>query len=1157
MRRQNRFLLPIALVLLMPVAARSENNPKAPPIPRAGIGLAGGSALPDGLRSAKPETPCWVLLTARRPDLDDPATLLALLDEARSRGLKTLVRLEETDVRPGTTTWTDRLLPFAQALGDRVDGYQVLAAEVRGMAARDYAFLLKNARVSIRAGGSNAAIVSPPMDLFDDDWIFQLFAEDAAPYLDVIAATDVEVLERVAAIRDRRHPRAAVWVTDSPLPEDHPAPVAIAAYLESLAQGAEVVIFAPSPLPAAPEPGASPAPEGVPPSTTPDATPPPVNNTAPAMHDSTLPASGAPPGGPGQPSPATPGAEPAAPSAPPPAGPGAEPAAPATPAPAALVAPPLGEVLAYVRSLFPPGLRPATKGALPFNPASAVGTAAGGNEGNGAASGDAANGAAAGDSGNGAAGQTASRVDLKLLPFFDEQSRDGLVAFRTTGEPAPPGARIPLRTPVEFLELITPERMQTRRLSEAVAPGATLVLPLRPTYRLLRYRLAVEAIPVKEQARASGAAELSAEEVIAFERERRGVQDARLDHYEAKAIISIHYRLAAINETVDLSSENRLFVHDDKQDYQQLSLYVNGAIWRGKEPPHLPYLQPEQVGEVPLVISLDERYRYALEGRSTVDGRDCYVLSFEPIDPSQSLYKGKAYIDSHDFVRVRMEAVQTALKDPLRSSEVVYKYGPVESDAGELWLPVDIDGQMTYELLGYTLAIEREIEYSEFDINKPGIEERVAQAFDSGKPLYRDTEQGLKRVRVVDGEEQLESLDKPKNTLLVFGISAGEAGDLSFPFAGVNFFDFNFKNTGTQFNLAVAGPFADISWNQPNLFDTSGSSRPLSLALQGSFTAIEVEDKIATSAGTTEEDRVDVLEQNVRATLGIPIGDFLRWSVQGRAEYQNYDRQKKTSPDFVLPPTNVEGVFNTRVEYSRRGYQVAPWAEWGTRSDWGPWGRCADVALEDCEIPGSRFSEDDRDFTRLGIDLRKSYYVGIFHKISLGVSGFDGRSLDRFSRFELGDFRSARVRGFNSSGIHFDRGLVGEVSYAFGVTKIARVEVGVQEAIIRSEDDFGPGYERAVGSGLNVEFSGPWSTFVTVRVGYALDTTIPDKGGGGDLRVVFFKTWDKWSRKGGTGTPPSAPPPGMPGEPGPGSKGLGAMGLGPMAPDLVPIDPSR
>jgi hypothetical protein len=51
-----------------------------------------------------------------------------------------------------------------------------------------------------------------------------------------------------------------------------------------------------------------------------------------------------------------------------------------------------------------------------------------------------------------------------------------------------------------------------------------------------------------------------------------------------------------------------------------------------------------------------------------------------------------------------------------------------------------------------------------------------------------------------------------------------------------------------------------------------------------------------------------------------------------------------------------------------------------------------------------------------------------------------------------------------------------------------------------------------------------------VRVGRALSTTIPDKGGGGDIRVVFFKTFDKWSRKGGDHRPPPVPIDTVPGE---------------------------
>jgi hypothetical protein len=115
------------------------------------------------------------------------------------------------------------------------------------------------------------------------------------------------------------------------------------------------------------------------------------------------------------------------------------------------------------------------------------------------------------------------------------------------------------------------------------------------------------------------------------------------------------------------------------------------------------------------------------------------------------------------------------------------------------------------------------------------------------------------------------------------------------------------------------------------------------------------------------------------------------------------------------------------------------------------------------------------------------------------------------------------VRGFNDSGIHFDRGLVAEASWSFPLGRSLRADLGVQDGFVHCGDDFGDGYERVIGSGLGLQFSGPWSTFVNVRLSRALSTTIPDKGSGGDLRVVFFKTFDKWSRKGGSHRPPAVP----------------------------------
>jgi hypothetical protein len=105
------------------------------------------------------------------------------------------------------------------------------------------------------------------------------------------------------------------------------------------------------------------------------------------------------------------------------------------------------------------------------------------------------------------------------------------------------------------------------------------------------------------------------------------------------------------------------------------------------------------------------------------------------------------------------------------------------------------------------------------------------------------------------------------------------------------------------------------------------------------------------------------------------------------------------------------------------------------------------------------------------------------------------------------------VRGFNGSGIHLDRGLVADTSCALTIRDALRVDVGVQAGWIRGLDDFGPGYERVGGAGLALEFSGPGSTLVNVRFSRALSSTLADKGEGGDVRFVMFKTFDKWSRQ--------------------------------------------
>ena len=91
--------------------------------------------------------------------------------------------------------------------------------------------------------------------------------------------------------------------------------------------------------------------------------------------------------------------------------------------------------------------------------------------------------------------------------------------------------------------------------------------------------------------------------------------------------------------------------------------YINGVRWKGKEIPELPLIQPEKAAAMPLEILFTKEYRYALRGTDTVDGRDCWVVEFEPAVPveGRTLFRGAVWIDREVNARVRTRAVQVGL----------------------------------------------------------------------------------------------------------------------------------------------------------------------------------------------------------------------------------------------------------------------------------------------------------------------------------------------------------------------------------------------------------------------------------------------------------------------------------------------------------------
>src|SRR5262245_23030419 len=355
-----------------PGTAASDVRPAGPTRGGAGFAVdraASGSVaaaleLPAGLRSTSPETPLYVRVTAGRAEIDDPGRLEPLLAEARARGLRVLVRIADADWEP-MSAWFSRLQTFAQATGERVDAWQLFGPGI-DLPAREYAYLLKNARVALRAAGAEGLLVSLPLG-GDTAWAETLFAEDAAPYLDVLAAADLDGYARAAALRDRLHPRAPIWITDAPLGDEQVAAGAVRDYLEATAAGAEVIVLVP-------------------------------RSSEQAGLDGAV---------------------------------------------AAIV---------HTRGLFSPRLRPSAPGSLPFDAGAAT-------ESGGAT--------------------PAAPVALRVLAFFDVETREGIAAYRPAPGVSPMAARLTLRAPVESLDLDAPTSDEVRRFADSAPAGAVLEIPLR------------------------------------------------------------------------------------------------------------------------------------------------------------------------------------------------------------------------------------------------------------------------------------------------------------------------------------------------------------------------------------------------------------------------------------------------------------------------------------------------------------------------------------------------------------------------------------------------------------------------------------------------------------------------------------------------------
>ena len=708
-------------------------------------------------------------------------------------------------------------------------------------------------------------------------------------------------------------------------------------------------------------------------------------------------------------------------------------------------------------------------------------------------------------------------VDAVAYRFFDAVSYQGLVAYFAGARPENPQTTLVLDTAavrgVALYDIVGGSAAPIIGAQADFATNTTRVpVTLRTRPLVVMYaRVPIEGFEAaKEQVAVADTGLITVEEILAEHQRFMADQDYRLHHYRATARVTYHYKIGGSN-SIDIGYDNQFFWEKGKgAEWQQTALYINGVRWKGTRFPDIPFIQPEKVMTLPLDINLNRDYKYEYLGRETVDGYDCYVVGFAPLDRSRTLYEGKVWIETRTFARVRTSVVQHGLVEPVTSNDERDHYRPVAGpDGTTYWLLSEVEGQQILTTAGRNLVVLREIAMTTMEINDPGFEEARNRAYASEAPILRDTDKGLRYLENgADGKRTVEAEPVRKTLFALAGLFDQPGLNSPLPLLGVNYFNYNVGGHNAQLNAFLAGVLNVVTFTDPKLFERVDGS------LEAFLLGFALTDTPYLQGQKHESSNVDVQTQSLSAWLGRPLGNFFRIRGQYDFDYANYSHDKLTSDAFVVPADTSINTARFQGEFNRGGWTVSAEAASSKRARWDPWGDRAAATPETlaafpsspCDTPGSCFAEFDPSqarFRSYQYGLSKQFFLPAFQKIRFEVNWLNGSNMDRFSEFSF-DFFGHRVRGLSGAGVRFDSGGLARVQYAFNVADVVRFEATLDHGYVR-DSLTADRFSNFTGFGVSGNVMGPWRTIITFDVGVALQSDYEGLRGDAEAEVVFLK----------------------------------------------------
>lgn len=597
-----------------------------------------------------------------------------------------------------------------------------------------------------------------------------------------------------------------------------------------------------------------------------------------------------------------------------------------------------------------------------------------------------------------------------------------------------------------------------------------------------------------EDVEVRGARRLSVEEIVARHQAVARRQAARISRVISTGTLTLTFEAPGFPAPVAISAETTILADREITEIAQRRIRVNGIEFRGGGVPRLPILEPERVASPPLTITLSDVYRYRLAGEETVRGRRCYVVAFEPLDATQPLFRGRAWIAMDSFAMVKVAGAQTALRGAITSSEQVDEFREVGPGT---WLLARSDVRQIYEGASHRTPIHRVLEIEGHEIDPPAFDARRQAAYASDAVLMRDTPEGYRYLRRVPPQPGAAAgttaVEVTPAATRVRTLAAGVIIDPNIsrplPFAGLSYIDFDLFGTGAQLSGFFGGAYGQLAFSVPSLAGTRWQLGGRAFGIASSYN-----DRSFRAGREIYEENLRQRPAHASAWLLRPLSARTSFRVGYALEYTRLSRAPETAASFAVPPNQVVHALQVAVETQRAGWAGSLWWHPARRSGWRAWGR-----------PGE-YDDGSTDFARYGVTVSRATVLSPSLVTRVEAQWMDGDDLDRFSRYSFGTFDN-RLHGYPSALVRYDRGGVVRGTLAWSVSRVARLDAFLDTAAVRDRG-YGRGLRNYTGVGLAAEAPVPFGMLAAIEWGYGFRGVNADGGLGTHvIRISAFKVF--------------------------------------------------